>query len=137
MHFPAWPHPFYETYYRHPAYQLGPCVHHQPVQYVPYVRPDFPDVNPNFFHESAGAFRQLLNDAAIILNKLADSREFAYKVMDAAQKNELDKVEELIRSTGIKGDIEVNYNPDGINLKMGSKIEDTECCKLDMAIRWR
>ncbi|WP_099159109.1 hypothetical protein [Virgibacillus ndiopensis] len=137
MHYPVQPNPYYYASYRQPFYLPPPCIHHQSRPFIPYVRPDFPEVNPSFFHESAGAFRKLLNEAAIILNKLADSEQFAYKVMDAAQKNELDKVEKLIESTGIQGDIDVSYNPDGINLKMGSEIENTECCKLEMAIRWR
>lgn len=134
-------------YYAHsyPIYAT-PC--HQPIYVQPFARsypmpqynPDqrqYPDIDSTLFFESAGAFRKLMEDAIIVLDKLSDSKEFAYKVMYAAQHNELEEVERLIKSTGVQGKVDVSYNPNGITLEMASDVEGTQCCTLRMAIRWR
>lgn len=137
MYYPHPPYPIYcfpenRFYYQQPTY-----YYNQPQPYNPYERQQYPEVDATLFHQSAGVFKKLMNEATIILNKLSESEEFAYKVMDAAQQNKTKKVEKLIKSTGVPGDVEISYNPDGINIIMVSKVEDTDCCKLEMAIRWR
>ncbi len=101
------------------------------------ARPQYPEADPTLFHQSAGSFKKLMSDATIVLNKLADSKEFAHQVMKAAQQNNKDEVEKLIQSTGVKETVDIDYNPDAITLEMTSKVEKTDCCKLVMTLRWR
>ncbi|ASK61822.1 hypothetical protein CFK37_06450 [Virgibacillus phasianinus] len=135
---------YYPHYYPCPVYCLPDerYFYQQPIycyhQVQPYQpRPEYPETDAALFHQSAGAFKQLVKEATIILNRLSGSEEFAYKVMDAAQQNDSKKVEELIKSTGVSVDFQTSYNPDGINIILISKVENIECCKLEMAIRWR
>lgn len=98
---------------------------------------DYPAVDPTMFNESAIAFQELLSEASLVLENLAESKEFASKVMDAAQKSDTEKVKELIESTGIHSKVDITYNPDGIKLGMSSQVQGSDCCKLQMSLRWR
>lgn len=136
-----WQNPYYSSLYN-PYFKNDSRYTYQ----IPYlrcspngvsnVRPTH-NVDVTVFNESAQAFKQLMHDASIILNRLADSKQFAAQVMGAAQKSNTEEVNRLIQSTGIQSNIEVSYNPDGIHLKLWSEVKGTECCKLDMAIRWQ
>ncbi|MUK90747.1 hypothetical protein GMD78_20535 [Ornithinibacillus sp. L9] len=131
MYYVCYPYPDRNPVYFQPAWGY-------PVQsYQPSFRQQYPDVDPDLFFQSAGVFKKLMADASIILNKLSEDEDLAYEIMDAAQKNQATRVKELIKSTGVHGDVDVDFNPDGLNLEMHSKVEDTECCKLSMALRWR
>lgn len=137
MYYPHHPYPIYWLPDNRCNCQQPTYCFHQPQPYMPYDRVQYPEVDPALFHQSAGEFKKLMNEAIIILNKLSESEEFAYKVMNAAQQNKTEKVEKLIKSTGVQGNVEISYNPDGINIIMSTKVESTDCCKLEMAIRWR
>ncbi|MFC4558424.1 hypothetical protein ACFO3D_09385 [Virgibacillus kekensis] len=97
----------------------------------------YPETDPQLFVQSAQEFKSLLTDASEILDELAESEDFAKKIMSAAQKNNKQEVQHLIDSIGVDSDVKIDYNPDNLNLKMSSQVEDTECCQLEMAIRWR
>jgi hypothetical protein len=97
----------------------------------------YPAVDVTLFNQSAIAMQKLMKEASLVLNKFAESQGFAYKVMDAAQKSDLKEVERLIKTTGIKSKVHTTYNPDGINLKLSSKVGATDCCHLTIALRWR
>ncbi|TFB21777.1 hypothetical protein E3U55_08085 [Filobacillus milosensis] len=98
--------------------------------------PRYPDLDPTQFTQSAEAFRDLLNDASDILRQLSNSEKFAYEVMDAAQHSETQKVKQLLESTGIHNQVEVQYNPDGIKMTMRTNTQGTDCCHLSMNLRW-
>lgn len=111
-----------------------------PLYYVPYVAVtarQYPPVDPTTFHQSANEMTILMNDASIVLNRLADSTDFAKKVMSAAQESDIEEVKNLIQSTGIKSLVNVKFNPDNIRLEFSSRIKEVECCKLQIAIKWR
>ncbi|MFD2046530.1 hypothetical protein ACFSTA_19505 [Ornithinibacillus salinisoli] len=135
----------YYVYYPYPIrnpifYQLAfqpEWRHVMPPNFHDEKRQQYLNVDPDLFFKSAGAFKELLGDASVILNKLSEDENLAYQIMEAAQQNNKEKVEELIKSTGVKGTVDVDYNPDGIKLNMLSKVEETDCCKLTMALRWR
>lgn len=95
------------------------------------------DVDITVFNKSLIAYKQLLREASMVLNHLADSKQFASQVMGAAQVSNTTEVERLLHSIGIKSKFTVTYNPDGIHMKFWSDVQGTECCHLDMAIRWR
>lgn len=127
--------PYYPTHQ-----QLGLPPHYYPQhnynQSNAHIVRQYPAVDPTVFNESAVAFQKLLKEASIVLNKLADSKDFAGEVMSAAQESNMQKVEELIESTGVHSKVDVSYNPDGIRLEMKNKVEDTDCCHLTMALKW-
>lgn len=81
--------------------------------------------------------QKLLRDASLVLNKIAASKTFAYEIMSAAQKSDLSAVDQLIKSAGIKSKIYTLVNPDGINLRLSSKLDATDCCHLIIGLRWR
>jgi hypothetical protein len=97
---------------------------------------EFPEVDATLFNKSAITFRQLIKDASSVLDRLADSKHFAEQVMSAAQISDTSKVEELIESTGIKSKVEPTFNPDGITMVFHEKVEESDCCKLTLTIRW-
>jgi|SRR5690606_31770892 len=116
---------YYYPVYVYPVYPYPKQFHRQ-----------FPDVNTGYLHQSAQETRKLMREASIVLDQFADSEEFSKKVMDSAQKSNMNEVERLIKSLGITSDVHVNFNPDGLKLEFISKVEDTECCRLTVALRW-
>ena len=109
--------------------------HSSALSYSTALRP-YPQVDPTLFNQSAIAMQMLMKDASLLLNKLAESKEFDSKIMAAAQQSNMKEVEKLIKSTGIKSKVETSFNPDGISLKLSSKVGSTECCHLTILLRW-
>lgn len=127
---------YYEPVSIHQPVRVYSPVH--PLSYTTMsidVRP-YPDVDPTLFNQSAIAMQTLMKDASILLNKLAESKEFDSKIMKAAQQSNSKAVDELIKSTGIQSTVNTSFNPDGIQLKLSSKAGGTECCHLTITLRW-
>jgi uncharacterized NAD(P)/FAD-binding protein YdhS len=101
---------------------------------LPYRQ--YPDVDPTLLEQSAKSMQTLMKDASLVLNRLAESKLFASKVMSAAQHSNMKEVDMLIKSTGIKSKVETSFNPDGIRLKLSSILGNTECCHLIISLRW-
>jgi hypothetical protein len=97
---------------------------------------DYPEINPEQLKQSAATFQELMDDAQTIIDAFANSKEFCYKVMAAAQKSDKRKVEQYIKGTGINRPVSISYNPDGINLTFSAATNDVECCKLSIALHW-
>lgn len=108
-----------------------------PYYYYEWSNRPYPEVDATLFEQSAKSMQSLLKDANLLLTKLADSKSFAQKVMHAAQQSNTKEVDKLIKSTGIKSDVSANIDPDGINLKISPKGNNTDCCQLKIALRWR
>ncbi|MBA2871511.1 hypothetical protein HNQ85_001781 [Anoxybacillus calidus] len=113
--------PFYNAY---PAFSL--------TSYRQY-----PPIDTTLFNQSIIAMQKLMKDASLILKKLAESKEFAFKVMSAAQESHTKEVKQLIESIGIQSKVDIYYNPDGIRLTLSSKAGQIECCKLAISLRWK
>lgn len=96
----------------------------------------FPEVDPTLFEQSAKSMQVLMKEASLVLNKLAQSKDFASKVMYAAQQSNMNEVNKLIKSTGIKSKVKTSFNPDGIHLNLSSSIGGAECCQLTVSLRW-
>lgn len=96
----------------------------------------YPQVDPTTFSESATSMEQLMKEASIILHRLSESKGFAAEVMTAAQQGQKEKVEQLIKSTGIHAGVKVDYTPDGLSLHMSSEVSGQECCHLTITLRW-
>ncbi|WP_077324895.1 hypothetical protein [Virgibacillus siamensis] len=100
-------------------------------------RQQLPDVDASLLFESAKETKSLMEDASIVLDKLADSEEFDTELMYAAQASDIDEVRRLIHTLGITSSTDVDYNPDGLNISFNSKINELDCCRLRIALRWR
>ncbi|MFD2762155.1 hypothetical protein [Lentibacillus juripiscarius] len=111
--------------------------HHYP--HMPYWsdRPQYPTIDTSLLHQSANETKKLMNDANIIIDRLAESQQFSTEVMNAAQMSDHEKVKSLMHSTGIASDVETQFNPDGLRLIFKSQIDGKDCCKLRIALRWR
>ena len=115
------------SYYPQPYYQSGYWRHTRPVS----------PVNPDQLHQSANQTKILMKEASLVLDKLANSKEFDKQLMTAAQSSQNEEVKRLIKSIGVTSDVEVRYTPDGLRLEFKSAIDGYDCCKLHIALRWR
>ena len=128
-----------------PMYQPSNPMHANHLQYVvqhpgvpehrsqnpqPLSRSPYPPVDPELLYESAIQSNKLMKEASMVLDKLASS-------MDVAQQSNSQEVERLIHSVGITSDVEIKYNPDGLELEFKSKVKNLDCCKLSISLRWR
>lgn len=97
---------------------------------------NFPPVNPNIFMSSAKHMQALMLDASKLLEKMASNRKFSFDLMSAAQQSNKNKVQELIRLTGIKSAPNVGYSPDGLKLIFVANADQSDCCHLTLNLRW-
>jgi len=97
----------------------------------------YPDVNPKVLNQSAQASKNLMEEASLVLDKLATSEEFSTALMSAAQESNTTEVKRLIHSLDVTSDVDITYNPDGLHLEFKSNIADIHCCTLTVALRWR
>ncbi len=108
-----------------------------PYYYPPYaIERQYPEVDATLFEQSAKSMQFLMKEASLVLNKFAVSKDFATKVMNAAQQSNMKEVDQLIKSTGIKSKVKTSFNPDGINMQLSSNIGEAECCHLTIGLRW-
>jgi|GEM_PF-599204 len=126
---------YYPIYYGTPYFNGAGNINGIQAFHMPLNR-QFPQVDPTMFEQSAKSMQTLMKDASLVLNKLAESKDFATKVMYAAQQSNMKEVDELIKSTGIKSQVKTSFNPDGIHMNLSSSIGEAECCHLTIALRW-
>ncbi|MFG6149321.1 hypothetical protein [Halobacillus sp. B23F22_1] len=116
-------------------------MYHYPYHY--YYQPyywggrQYESIDPTLLTESAAESRKLMQDASKVLEKLAESKEFDAQLMQAAQQSNDEEVERLIASIGVTSEVDIHYNPDGLRLEFRRSIDGYECCKLQIALRWR
>lgn len=101
-----------------------------------YYRP-FPPANPSILQKAAQKEMTLLEDVKTLLEKIAASNQFSADIMNAAQESNSQKVERLIRSSGVRNMPGVSYTPDGIRLNFSDELNGKECCQLNIKLRWR
>ncbi|GEN45832.1 hypothetical protein [Alkalibacillus haloalkaliphilus] len=99
-------------------------------------RQEFPEIDPSKFKESAEAFSQLMADGSLMLDELSQSDELAFEVMEAAQVNDINRVQELLQATGVTHDLDVEFTPSGITLRMRTSANAGNCCVLTMLLKW-
>jgi hypothetical protein len=95
----------------------------------------YPHVDPKLLYQSANHTKKLMADASQVLSRLSLSKEFDAKLMFAAEQSDIKEVRRLIQSIGVKSDVDIHYNPDGLRLEFSSKAAD--CCRLLVSLRWR
>ena len=114
------------------------AYHHDPYPAFPptYYR-QYPPIDPTLFNKSAVTMQRLMGDASRLLDRLARSRRFAHKIMSAAQESQTAEVKKLIESIGVQSKVDLYYDPDGIRITLSENIEQVECCRLVIALRWK
>ncbi|MGV2620013.1 hypothetical protein QRD89_08810 [Halobacillus sp. ACCC02827] len=118
------PYPYFMYDYRIPAYvQVG--------------RPAFPEVDSSLFRQSAKAAKQMMNGAEKVMERVEASKEFADELMEAAQRSNRPKVEQMIKEAGAVGDFDFDYNPERIKIQWKGTAGGVDCCKMTVMLRWR
>ncbi|WP_173916869.1 hypothetical protein [Halobacillus sp. Marseille-Q1614] len=114
-------------------------VYYYPNYYYPMYWPVryYRQVDAELLHGSAVESKKLMKDASLVLDMLADSKEFDEQLMQAAEQSNEQEVKRLIDSIGVSSKVEVHYNPDGLRLEFSSQLHGVDCCKLLIALRWR
>ena len=133
----------------YPTYGYQPYMWGMPYQYVwPYTNyfyspmysayreNYFPPVDTEGFEKSARRFQALMKEVTLFINRVISSTEFAYAVMDAAQKSDQAKVEQLIKSTGISIKYTVWFTPSSIQIEFNNSTEEISCCSMLVGLRW-
>lgn len=88
------------------------------------------------FMTSAKYMQSLMKDASVLLERMADSREFARKLMSAAQESKQQLVNDQIKNTGIQNIPNVSFTPDGLKLTFSTNVDSVNCRNLTLSIRW-
>ncbi|QHS23116.1 hypothetical protein GWK91_09215 [Virgibacillus sp. MSP4-1] len=123
-------------HYLLPPYYYIPSFFHIDHKSKVFRQNPYPEIDTTNFTESAQTFQVLMQDAEIIIEEFAHSKEFAFNVMDAAQKSEHEKVKNLINGLDISHPAEVDFNPDNIRITLIAQTKDMDCCRLVMALHW-
>lgn len=120
-------------------YMYNPNYYHTPYYHTAYwpIR-QYPNVDAELLNQSAHESKKVMEEASIVLDKLADSEEFDVELMYAAQASDMEEVKRLIHSLeGVTSEIDIDFNPDGLRLEFKSKIANLHCCSLRVSLRWR
>jgi len=103
-----------------------------------YVFPhrQFLPVNQKMFMDSARKMDPILRDAQILMKRISNSDAFAKKIMIAAQHSNVTEVNRIISQTGIKSKSNIRFNPSGFIVTLSRKDDPTDCCDVELRIRW-
>ncbi|MCJ7839436.1 hypothetical protein MUB24_00650 [Lederbergia sp. NSJ-179] len=107
-----------------------------PNNQVPFWIRQYPAIKTEKLHQSAQKIQALMSQASLLVNKIHSSSTFAHELMDAAQKSNEKKVNELIRSTGLSIPFKSRFNPDGIVFELTNSENGKGCCTLHIALQW-
>lgn len=119
---------FYPIFCHSPSYRKQQNPH--------MTKSPFPPVNIEKFDISAHQFQRLMEQARLFVNKIVNSSQFAYELMDAAQRSDKNKVEEMIRTTGITIAFHVQFTPTAIQIILDNSTEKVNCCQLLVGLKW-
>lgn len=114
---------------------LNPYAYYHSIS-PPYIVRQYPTVDPTKFMSSAKEMEIIMHDASILLTKMASSRQFSFEFMGAAQEGKQDKIQNMLKSTGVRRIPKVSYTPDGLFLHFESNSGNEKCCELSVKLRW-
>jgi len=123
---------YYQFIYPSVPYPQYP---HYPIPGTYYRQ--YPPVDPTLFNQSAITMQKLMRDASRLLDRLAQSKQFAEKIMSAAQESHTAEVKKLIESIGVQSKVDIYYDPDGIRITLSASVQQVQCCRLVIALRWK
>jgi hypothetical protein len=137
------PYPYVFNPYHYQQSQMVPQTY-LPNPYHNYYQPSYVNRNPEMFppvdthalHKSARTFQKLMKQTDLIVKKIIESDKFAHDLMEAAQKSDQKKVDQLISSTGVKIKYKATFSPDGINIRLQNGEQGGACCTLVLALSW-
>ncbi|MEK0290076.1 hypothetical protein P5F77_06265 [Caldifermentibacillus hisashii] len=115
------------SFYRNPLSNMSTQIRKQS---------PFPPVNIGKFETSARQFQKLMEQASRFVNKVVEDHQYAYKLMNTAQLSNQQRVEELIRSTGINIHFHIHFTPTSIQIILDNSDNQYNCCQLVMELRW-
>lgn len=120
-------------------YQIYPPMPVNPVYAMyPQIPRTYPPVDIKIFSQSVHAFRQLMEQGSILLDRLGDAG-FANKMMSAAQQGKKVEVDRLIKSIGLKVPVITKYSPSGVTFDLTTQTiqnQPVSCCTLTVALKW-
>ncbi|UOR13824.1 hypothetical protein [Halobacillus amylolyticus] len=104
----------------------------------PYLRTNpYPQVNTDNFQQSLQAYHKLFEHGKIVINRLMASPEMRQQLMQAAQRDDQETVDRVIKSTGIPGVIETSYTPSSVTFTLYADADSFQnCCTLTMNLVW-
>ncbi|REE70523.1 hypothetical protein A8990_1298 [Paenibacillus taihuensis] len=101
--------------------------------YQMFRAPDPSDVTQ--FKHSADQFMAPTLEMYHLLTQLSHSNDLALKIKEAASKSEHQKVEDYIKSAGVKSSFTLTYSPEGLILML--KPQDPGACfGIRLSICW-
>ncbi|MGX1263234.1 hypothetical protein RKD55_001038 [Rossellomorea marisflavi] len=95
-----------------------------------------PAAAPDTLMASAGKTLSLMDDAKLVLGRINSSREFASKLMTAAQQSNLPEVHKLLQTIPTRVQPVVSFNPDGVRFVFDEKLGQVDCCHLIVSVKW-
>ena len=139
-----YPYPYVVNPYYQPAEMRSVPVNYVPTPhyYDAYQQWDlsvprhYPQVDTGQLEESVTRFQKLIKEADLLINRLANSREFSTQLMSAAQKSDKNKVIQLIREAGVSIHVTTTFTPTGIRIILDNSEVEGGCCDLMIALRW-
>ena len=93
---------------------------------------NYPPVNINKLEISVKEMQKIVQQVQLLVNKIANSEQFAQELMHAAQISDKETINRLIRSTGITIHFETKYTPDGLRIDF----IESNCCSLRVILSW-
>jgi hypothetical protein len=96
----------------------------------------YPQVDTGQLEDSVTRFQKLIKEADLLINRLANSKEFSTQLMSAAQKSDKNKVIQLIREAGVSIHVTTTFTPTGIRIILDNSEVEGGCCDLMIALRW-
>lgn len=127
MYYYDYPYPLYPQQHPYPGYHY----------YYPIAR-QYPPVDVNVFTKSIKAYRLLMAQGSILLDRLGDS-DFDVKLMSAAQQGNKTEVDRLMKTIGLKVPVETKYTPTGVTFDLKTQPEpssNVSCCTLTVQLKW-
>ncbi|WLD94800.1 hypothetical protein [Alkalihalobacillus sp. AL-G] len=84
---------------------------------------------------SAKSFMSPTQEVYRLLQEIASKTDFARQLKRAAELNQNQKVDQLIKSTGVQTDFETRITPDGIRIEFQPDSTDA-CFDLTLSLCW-
>ncbi len=103
---------------------------------APHVPRQFPPVDTGQLEKSVTRFQELIKQADLLISRLARDKQFATQLMSAAQESNKERVNQMIRSTGVTIKIQTTFTPTGIRIILDNSKFEGDCCQLLIALRW-
>ena len=115
-----------------PHYTAPPFLGHLAIVPTGENGSSFPPIDINKFEVSVKQMQKIMQQARLLIDKIAQSEQFAKDLMNAAQHSHNATVEQLIKSVGITIEFKTKYTPDGIQIILIEK----DCCSLTLLLEW-